>query len=630
MKFRKFILQLGLLLTVVFGVGIFGGESANAEVPQDAPAPPTGAQVLDDSHGCTKYAYTDSKGVFQVPKSAVTLTGTPSNNGWSFSKYPNFVALAANNTSSTNRITDKTTEIYLAVKGSFTTSGTTKITSMVPYITNGNGMTSFASNSSPDLVSTPKQTVTPATTYYKFDVNMSGIINKFPLYVGFKGKTSDKSASAYMGFAVLGPDSSVTDVWQHEANSYIRINGTTHVPATGSMVNIKSSDRVITGIAYPSPEISAEVYYTTVSGVKRFPVTVNADKTYSFDFGAPIGNLASNSVVSFDEYNDMGDIAYASAQFKQVLDLDVAKTPLNIYPDDVHDLSGKTDQQVLDWLVKAAGITVTHNEAPVNISDVTFNSTESGLANQIANLKDGESTTIDVGAALTATPSTATDTTKPVRIVNHEGTLSFQSISPTMDFGTVAVPSKETLFAPTTMPEVFVEDTQLSGTPWYVTASASDLESADNRKLNGHMVYVDANGGKQSMASAVQIAAGQSTRDMKDGMNVVTGWSKENQQLGNPANGMYLDALPSIYSGDKGTTYTGTISWSLTNAPGSVGTGDSGDLGDGSVSTSSSSADSSSEEETNSSSESESGGDQSIPGGSTVGSSGTPVYNAFG
>jgi len=628
MKFRKFILQLGLLLTVGLGVGIFSGESANAEVPQNVPAPPNGAQLIDNSVGSTRYGYDDSvTHSFVRPFAAGSAT---SNSGWSYSSYPRLVAIAANNTSSTHRITNKTTKIYMAVKGSFTTSGTTNITSMTPYITSRSSETSFSSNTNADLAPTARKTVTPSTSYYEFDVDMSNIENDLSLYIGFKGKTSNQSNVDIIAYTVISEEPAVADAWQHGADRYIRINGTTKIPSSGTVSNIKSSDRVITGIGYPDPDVSAKVTYTTSSGVKEFPVTVNADKTFSFDFGAPIGAIASKNVVNFLEYDDMGDTAGAAAQFKQVLDLNVAKTPLNIYPDDVHDLSGKTDQQVLDWLVKAAGITVTHNEAPVNISDVTFNSTESGLANQIANLKDGESTTIDVGAALTATPSTVTDTTKPVQIVNHEGTLSFQSISPTMDFGTVAVPSKETLFAPTTMPEVFVEDTQLSGTPWYVTASASDLESADNRKLNGHMVYVDANGGKQSMASAVQIAAGQSTRDMKDGMNVVTGWSKENQQLENPANGMYLDALPSIYSGDKGTTYTGTISWSLTNAPGSVGTGDSGDLGDGSVSTSSSSADSSSEEETNSSSESESGGDQSIPGGSTVGSSGTPVYNAFG
>lgn len=158
-------------------------------------------------------------------------------------------------------------------------------------------------------------------------------------------------------------------------------------------------------------------------------------------------------------------------------------------------------------------------------------------------------------------------------------------------------------------------------------AQASDLIAEDGRKLDGHMVYVDAQGDKQSMASAVEVAAGVRDRSLSYPLNTADGWSMADQNLISPKNGMYLDALPSIYSGSTSTTYSGTIYWELTNAPGTSLSGT--DISSATDESSATSSDSSSAD-AESSSEMESGGSGTISGGTSVSSGSSSVYNGFG
>ncbi|AKP64834.1 hypothetical protein FC99_GL002176 [Levilactobacillus koreensis JCM 16448] len=638
MKFRKLMMQLGLLLAVVLGVGLIGGKSAEAK-----PVLPFQAtEVSNTTFGfVSRNPHYDSKGVLIKPLNMVGNSDGLIADDWPFtttiSGYPQLVSVAANNVSTTpgnlNRVTDRTTKIYMAVSGSFqmASSNSAYITSLIPYITSATqGTKSMATNTPTEIAPTQRRIATPSTNYYEFDVNLSDLRDLLPLRVGFKAKFSNTSQAAYMGFADIASEGSPTSGWQSGTNAFT-VNSTYSQASTGSVTYIKSSDKVITGSGRPGLKIAARM--DTSSGQVSYVANIGSDGKFSISLPDAVANLTSG--INVYEFNDTGDVIWKGVSIKEVLDLQVANSPTYVDTDSIDDnISGKSDSQILDWLVKEAGITVTHNGAAVSNSDVTFSSTEKNLATQIANLKEGESTTVDVAATSNSDSKLATDGTQAVKVVRSPSTLEFTSISPIMDFGSVPVPSKETLFAPKTSPEVFVKDTQSTGTPWSVLAQATDLTSNDDgRTLAGHMVYVDADGNKQSMASAVEVAAGTRIRDMTNGMNVVDGWSKENQSLVKPASGMYLDALPSIYSGSTSTTYTGTIYWQLTNAPGAVAGQDlsNGWVDDGTGSASSSSADSSSEEAgTGSESESESGGEQSIPGGSTVSSSSSSIYNGFG
>lgn len=639
MKFRKFILQLGLLLAVVLGVGLIGGRSAEA-----APSMPSGAAEVNKTFGFKSYSpYVDSTGVFQKPQNMVG-TGVGLNpDFWPFAStklgYPSLVSVAANNLSTElgneGRITDKTTKIYMAVSGSFqiASGNSAYITSLVPYITSLGSTSSIATNASTEIAPTQRKTASPKTDYYEFDVNLSDLREIFPIRIGFKAKFSNSSQTAYLGYGEFNTEGIATNGWQ-SGGHLLKVNSTYNgAPSGGNVTYIKSSDKVVTGTGYPG--LKASIKMNTASGLVSYVTNIDSNGKFSITLPDAVGNLNTGKGLSVFEFNNTGDIVMAGANIQDVLDLQVANSPTYVDTNGIEDnISGKSDSQILDWLVKEAGITVTHNGAAVSNSDVTFSSTEKNLATQIANLKEGESTTVDVAATSNSDAKLATDGTQAVKVVRGPSILEFTSISPSMDFGSIPVPSKETLFAPKSSPEVCVKDTQSTGTPWSVLAQATDLTSNDDgRTLAGHMVYVDADGNKQSMASAVEVAAGTRIRDMTDGMNVVDGWSKENQSLVKPASGMYLDALPSIYSGSTSTTYTGTIYWQLTNAPGAVAGQDlsNGWVDDGTGSASSSSADSSSEEAgTGSESESESGGEQSIPGGSTVSSGSSSVYNGFG
>ncbi|WP_125681610.1 WxL domain-containing protein [Levilactobacillus yonginensis] len=554
MRFKKIMLQLGLLLTIVVGVGLVSEQTAKAATV------PAGASLIS-GNSVTFKGYGNSP---------LRIAGT-SSTGWSSlsSMKPSLVSVAANNVKD-GRLTDKTTKIYVAFSGTVSVpgNGSMNITNVRADITRSQKLDSIAMKS---LFSGATKSFTMSSGYYEIDVNLSDLRDYWPISISIDVKTSDQADYAYMKYAEINPNQSVTTGWDNSGHG-LKVNSTYGSSGGGNVARLKSSDTLISGTGMPG--MTVMMILTSASGVdSTMTKTVSADGTYSFDLGGPLGKVSPKGT-SLYQYNDMGDISMAGDYVVPVLDIHVANPNLTMYPDSVSDnISAKTDAQVLNWLVGEAGITVTHDGDPVVNSDVTFSSATTDLATKIASLTDKQSMIIDVSAALVATPGTKSDGSQPITVTKSDGQLKFGTMSG-LNFGSVPVPSKETLIAPADQPNIQIDDSQAANTNWYVTAKASELTSQDgaNRTLNGHLVYVDTDGNQEPMSSIVQVASGKRDRSTTYPQNIAAGWATAKSDTSKTPEGIYLDAMPNVYSGSASTAYQGTVTWYLGNVPNMSGT----------------------------------------------------------
>lgn len=560
MKFKKIMLQLGLLLAIAVGIGVVSEQTAKAAT---VPVDPFLAKKVT---------------------AQVTNLGSKPNlqNGWTTTlatRPDSAISLAANNVSTAGRITTSTTKIYLAISGSFSVNswGSANITSLIPVAVDNDG---HVIGQGTDLVKTSTKSVTMSGNYYEIDGDYSNLRDDLPLWIGFKVKTTDNVAGVY-SYAKINSDASFfPSMMDYNNPDLLKITSTYDKKVlTGSVYFIKSSDSVISGTGMPGMAVKMIINETDGS-TQTYNDTINTDGKYSFDLGGKIDDVLGPkaSGVSVYQTNDMGDFQQAGADIVKILTLHAASPTLSLYPDGLDDnIKGKSDAEVLAWLTKEAGITVTQGTQSIANSDITFSAEETDLATKLAALQNGESMTIDVNGLLTSTASvktpTETEDALPITVTKSDGQLKFGTMSG-LNFGSVPVPSKETLIAPVDQPNIQIDDSQAANTNWYVTAKASDFTSQDgaNRTLNGHLVYVDADGNQEPMSSIVQVASGKRDRSTTYPQNIAAGWATAKSDTSKTPEGIYLDAMPNVYSGSASTAYQGTVTWYLGNVPNMSGT----------------------------------------------------------
>ncbi|MDT6979538.1 hypothetical protein [Levilactobacillus zymae] len=413
--------------------------------------------------------------------------------------------------------------------------------------------------------------------YLKINVDFSNL-NDFrlamPMDFGFIIKTSDgsKTMSYYLGQNKADSSSPLTiaDVWEGGSISSsgqiltqtkkLTVNSTYSQSIT-TLANIKSSDTSITGYnAYTKDNLTIWAAPKGIDGTtKVYKGTINSDGTFQIDFPQALGLLTNTTVISVFETNDMGDLVASAASLKNVLDITSDKSSIDVYPDDLTDnISGKSDNDVLSWLVKQAGVSVSLLGTTLNNSDLTFSADKSNLADIISNLNDGGSTTITISAKNSA--GVATDGGVAITVTKHNGQIEFGTIGD-LDFGLNAVPTKTTLLAPKSA-IVNVNDTRTVDSKWSVTAEASPVTNG-TRSING-LVYKYANGNEEPMTNqAVLVASGSRAKGVNT-VNAADDWATTSNEK---QSGIYFKAGPTIYSGDSGTTYTGTVTWRLYDTP---------------------------------------------------------------
>ncbi|MGX6427576.1 hypothetical protein [Levilactobacillus yonginensis] len=553
MKLRKLLLGLGLLLAVM-GIGLASGGTTAKAVSL-----PSGATAFIDQSG---------GGFLYRPNNWNTVPNTDNGN-YLVSNYPTLPStqgLAADGVTN-GRVTTKTKKIFMRFSDTLSARGFSfgKVyvdlmdkngksinTAPVKDVLNGSSASSYSFS---------------ASTWYEIDVNLTNLKDLLPIYVGFRYTIpymNDINPSYYRGTFQV-------DKTVQQNMAPVTIKQTAGF-ADDKTPQVLSSDDTITGTSGANMNISLPI--TASDGtIKTFTTTSDSNGNFSIPLGTSLKNLGDPDGVTVTESNEFGDEKTGKANVLKSTPLVISATNKSItaLPDDLTAMGSDSDS-VSKWLEDKAGLTTakTDGTAVTSADGLKYSVDNAGLASSLASLSNGGTTTVNVSATDTAGDTT----TSPLEITvaKSDGLLSFGAISDTMSFGSLAVPTKETLFAPSKV-AVNVNDTRAAGSTWSVSANATPLKTSDgNHVLNGDMVYVDNNSVKHSLTNQ-DVVVGSGTREAKqNSVDMTDGWPVTGKDITSTPAGIYLDAKPNIYSGSSATSYSGQILWTLSNAPGTAAT----------------------------------------------------------
>lgn len=555
MKFRKFLIFLGLLLTV-FGISfVYTGTAKAASLPSTGFAQLSGG-TLDSSYAGNVAPGGSNYDTFTTKDNTVIKD------------------IYGNNTIN-GRVTRKTTQLYISY--GLSPSGSpmgpkNKYTFLSIYadvfktIGKGNDDTVSAASTTTPNWATNTTSIYPPSGYQLVNVDFSdlGTTSRLPILVGYSFTAMDISTIRTIprAFVTLSADTTAEALM-----APVKVTGTATANADGNPT-IKTADSTITGTAEKNAVISVPVLSTDGTS-KTYSTTADSDGNFSISVGDGLKNVADGSKLTFTETNDFGDSKTGSAyvQAKQPLVIDAINKSLDITPADVEAM-GTTNDSVYAWLVSHAGMSVTQDSKAIteDTDGLKYTSDDTDLAKTIGSLANGASTTLSVGA--TDTAGDKTNSNVAIKLTKNDGELKFGAISQGMDFGSQAVPMKETLIAPKGL-SVNVQDTRVASSDWSVSANASTLTDGNGHTLAGKLVYLDSNGNKYQMTDQDITVATGARQSGSNSFDIAGKWATSTDTAGKA--GIFLDATPNIYSGSASTTYTGEVTWALTNAPGTVG-----------------------------------------------------------
>jgi len=549
MKLKKILLQLGLLLAFV-GVGI-GMQSIQVLA---APSLPSGATVLND------------KGV-EVEQSGSTGIVDGSEVGYMTSSYPRWDAgqnIAANFTSD-GRITNKTTKIYI-----YFTEGTlklknanygsyTKVYADVSAKVNGK-LVSLVTNQQPWTLSSNGSVATPPLNkWIEMDVDFThlGVNPQKTIFIGF----SDEYTQPY-----LGPDGVARYAIASLVSDDTTLAGMAGVTIDGGG-SVAASAHEVTGKAQPN----IDVFLSGVDGDDgTYHTTADSSGNYTISLGDnTLESLHAKSPIKVTEYNEYGDAKSATANVVDTVPLTITPSSANltISPDDWDaNIKGKSSSDIATWLAKQTNLVVTKQD-----SSTALTASGDGLAFDTASdlsiLTGGNTQAVQINASDTAGDKSTDPAT--INVTRGQGNMQFTTISQLV-FGNgvnLAVPSTQTLYAPGKY-NVDVSDSRATGSPWYLTAQATTLADKAGHTFSGHVVYADGKGTVTALdaGNAVQVASGNRSTSTDD---LASDWNqKGGSYTGSsvPA-GVYLQANPNVYAGGSDNEYSGSMTWTLSDAP---------------------------------------------------------------
>ncbi|AVK60843.1 cell surface protein [Lactobacillus sp. CBA3605] len=464
-----------------------------------------------------------------VGQAATSLTALTSNyntipgrrltgSGYTISSYPTLSAVKANNTSG-GRVTTATTQISIQFTGSMTMSSSadggfasayfdvmtadgTTVSTGAPTLINGKGATSMS------LAKT--QTIT---------VDLAKLKDDLPLYIGFTF-TPSKEATTKISYG------------------FAQITGNTNLTPKISTVLYSTSMSIIGTGTVVGDTISSDVNSVSTS--------VIAGTGYFLNLGTTL--IGKNSV-TITESNEFGDSGTVTAPVQRTITLAADNKDLALTNDEIDSLAGKSDSEVIQWLATKGGITAKYDDDETS-DGINITSSDTGLAAELAALAEGDSTDLTLSAS-DSNNNKATDDLK-LNVTRSVGTLSLDTVSDKVSFGSNEVPVKETLINPTSNWQVTINDTRAKGANWYLYASASTLTSA-NTTLKGNLIYRDGTADNQVITNQSTLVA--SGARASDTTNATADWSANK--------GIFLDVQPGVVAG----AYNGTVNWSLQDTP---------------------------------------------------------------
>ncbi|AVK64090.1 cell surface protein [Lactobacillus sp. CBA3606] len=453
---------------------------------------------------------------------------------FSITSWPEVKSVTANNTID-GQITNRTTELQVTYRGTFGI-GTGGFNSVYAEImdTSGNILGTDANTrdifadlghkgtglGQADQVSSFSM---DASDTQKIDFTWGKWAGTVPMYIALKFPTNNAAKDAgAIGLAKIDE----YKAWPADANPTITSTLTTN-------------STTITG----KGTTAGDVISSDVNGVTT---TVGSDKTYTLNLGT---TLAGKSKVTVTEKNSVGDAGTASADVTKDLTIAADKTSLNLDADDVVALKGKSDSDMISWIVKQAGITVKSGSG----GTATFTADETGLAATIQALAENGSTTVNIYAKNGADVSDKV----AVSLIKEPTTLTFGTLSADVGFGSTTVPSKETVISPTSNFDINVADARATGSKWYVYATATPLTTGTGtaaHTLKGNLIYKDGTNQQNLTNTSTLVGSGTKVAGTTD-TKVTSSWDS--------SKGIFLDVFPGVYAGD----YTGQVNWSLQDTP---------------------------------------------------------------
>ncbi|WP_203637597.1 Ig-like domain-containing protein [Levilactobacillus wangkuiensis] len=533
MKLKKILLQLGLLLLAAVGLGM-QVDIAHAQPGTDLKGP-------------------DAAKAGAFSQDPNFIDGDSKELG---SSYPTLDTVTADGVDG-GRITKNTKNIYVAFSGSATISKTWAGAQYVKFYAdvltyNDNKMVSLQSSPKLWTLSSGNKTATPPSGYITIPVNLKNLGSdpKLPIYIGFSYQATRYSGdqiwyNSYKDLTLTGSNSAIS------AMANVTINDGNDVPI---------ANREITGTAEPNTTV-------TLTGVDgNHSAVVNSDGTYTISLGTDMLNVGTITVT---ESNDFGDTKSATANVVDSVPLTItpATSNLTVSPDDWDaNIKGKSSSDIATWLAKQSNLVVTKQN-----SSTALTASGDGLAfdtaSDLSTLAGGDTQAVQINASDTAGDKSTDPAT--INVTRGLGNMQFTTISQLV-FGNgvnLAVPSTQTLYAPGKY-NVDVSDSRATGSPWYLTAQASTLTDAAGHTFSGHVVYADGKGTVTSLdaGNAVQVASGNRSTSTDD---LASDWNqKGGSYTGSsvPA-GVYLQANPNVYAGGSDNEYSGSMTWTLSDAP---------------------------------------------------------------
>jgi hypothetical protein len=139
-------------------------------------------------------------------------------------------------------------------------------------------------------------------------------------------------------------------------------------------------------------------------------------------------------------------------------------------------------------------------------------------------------------------------------IVDVTGKVAFTNVAPDVSFLGMKIPNQPTFATRNQDWDIRVKDTRGIGSSWRVTATlAADFEDIQGHKLIDALTFIDVNGTETNLTLGTPVNVFTHTTDSIQ--EVPIQWNADK--------GILLKIDPSVYAGE----YTGTINWSLIDAP---------------------------------------------------------------
>ena len=429
------------------------------------------------------------------------------------------VSVAADGLANNDRISTDTKNMEITLNGSIDTSAIKQTFSNVRiavFDKNGNvfGQSGVLQSSSVNKYTLSNQKVAITTDF----TNLAG---NYPVGVGvmLTGPNGDGTL-AFLQYINMPPD--------------ITAN------------NPSESSSTITGTGVAGSTVSV-----TIDG-KVYSAVVKDDKSYSIDLGKAIGNVGKTfkltQTTAKTGYTNTASITVQPTKLTITSDL----SELEFTNDDLS--SFKTDQDLVDWIVKKAGVSAKN---PENDSDTfTFSSSDGDGASGTTLLSalkasaTGDSKTVNItatGSDQQTSPALSIKLTKA-------GTLKFGDYSTSLSFGSgIEIPIETKMIAPVDKMALNVDDTRSSGT-WYITATATPMQSTKNADHTLNLYYKDGTSQTKLSTLSTPIANGQKEAGVTS-TDAASDWGSDK--------GIFLEATPKTYA----ENYTSTITWNLSDTP---------------------------------------------------------------